>query len=100
MSPVSGEEVRKDRPEDVLDFTLRLATGTRFMIVSPLSLKEGRTWAQQLEILTQQGFSRVIDTAGKPQLINDILASDEQRRHPVQRPQFLDAPDRSPRRRT
>ncbi len=78
MSPVSGEEVRKDRPEDVLDFTLRLATGTRFMIVSPLSLKEGRTWAQQLEILTQQGFSRVIDTAGKPQLINDILASDEQ----------------------
>lgn len=35
ISPISGEEVRKDRPEDVLDFTLRLATGTRFMVVSP-----------------------------------------------------------------
>ncbi len=77
ISPISGEEVRKDRPEDVLDFLVSQPTGERFMVVSPLHLKAGRTWEQQLEILTQQGFSRIIGPSGKPELIGDLLASDQ-----------------------
>ena len=85
ISPISGEEVRKDRPEDVLDFLLTQPTGARFMVVSPLNLKAGRTWEQQLEILTQQGFSRVIGSSGKPELIADLLASD-QKEGPLKNP--------------
>lgn len=77
ISPISGEEVRKDRPEDVLDFLRHQPGGTRFLVSSPLKLKAGRTWNQQLELLTQQGFSRVIGPSGSPERISDILSQSE-----------------------
>ena len=65
ISPISGEEVRKDRPDDVLAFASQLEPNTRFMVGSPLTIKEGRNWHQQAELLLQQGFSRVIDRDGE-----------------------------------
>ena len=48
-SPVSGQEVTKDTPQDVVDKVLSFAEGTKVMIVAPVSPTEGRTLQQQLE---------------------------------------------------
>ncbi len=76
ISPVSGEPVKKDRPEDVLDRLRALEAGIRFLVVAPIHKKSDRTWAQQLEILQQQGFSRVMDASGHAHAIADAIASD------------------------
>lgn len=64
FSPISGEEVKRDTPEDVLQALLQQPEGRRFYIVSKISEREGRTRKQQLELLVQQGFSRVLSPDG------------------------------------
>lgn len=59
-SPVSGKEVKRHSVTDVVDHVLALPEGTRVLICSPLHIPEGRTLSMQLEILLQQGFTRVI----------------------------------------
>lgn len=73
ISPISGEEVRKDRPDDVLAFASQLEPSTRFMVGAPLTIKEGRNWHQQAELLLQQGFSRVIDRDGETHMLSELL---------------------------
>ena len=75
ISPISGEPVKKDRPEDVLDRLQALEANIRFLVVAPIHKKADRTWAQQLEILQQQGFSRVMDASGQAHAIADAIAS-------------------------
>lgn len=58
-SPVSGVEVRRDSVSDVVDFITGLPEGTAVYLLAKIDVTEGRTLAEQLEILTQQGFSRV-----------------------------------------
>lgn len=78
VSPISGEIVKKDRPEDVLNRLEALEAGQRFLVVAPIRKKADRTWAQQLEILQQQGFSRVMDTNGAALAIADAIQSPSQ----------------------
>jgi excinuclease ABC subunit A len=59
-SPISGEEVKRDKPEDVLGKIQNKPDDSRFMIVSPLIVKENRSRIKQLELLLQQGFSRIL----------------------------------------
>jgi excinuclease ABC subunit A len=73
FSPVSGKEVKRDRVSDVVDFVLGRGDSERFMIVAPLTQREDRTTEQQLELLNQQGFSRVL-VKGDAQLIEDVLS--------------------------
>jgi excinuclease ABC subunit A len=72
FSPVSGKEVKRDRTTDVVDAILTRNKEARFMVIAPLIAREDRTRTQQLELLAQQGFSRVLTSKG-PQLIEDIL---------------------------
>lgn len=58
ISPLSGEEVKKHRPEDVLDYLATLDGGQRMLIKCPLLL-HGRSLEQQLGILEQQGYARL-----------------------------------------
>lgn len=58
-SPLSGEEVRSHTPEDVVNYILTYPSGTRLMLLFPLIVSEGRTLSQQLEVLVQQGYSRL-----------------------------------------
>lgn len=58
FSPVSGEEVKKHQIEDVLDYLKGLDPKTRILLKAPLHLHD-RSLKQQLEILEQQGFSRL-----------------------------------------
>lgn len=59
FSPVSGQEVRQHSVTDVVDKALTYHEGTRIAVTAPLSVPEGRTLAQHLEILRKGGYSRL-----------------------------------------
>jgi excinuclease ABC subunit A len=59
-SPVSGSRVRKDTVSDVVDFVLQLPEGERFMVLCPLVIKQKRTLKEELKILLQKGFTRIV----------------------------------------
>jgi excinuclease ABC subunit A len=59
FSPISGDEVKKHTVEDVIAAAQRYAEGTRIAVVAPISLPEGRTWRQHLEILLKGGYTRL-----------------------------------------
>jgi excinuclease ABC subunit A len=59
ISPVSGQEVRKQEVQDVVDFIFRYPEGTRIYLYTPIEFAAGRTLTQELDILQQKGYSRV-----------------------------------------
>ena len=59
-SPVSGVQVTRHSVDDVTEFALTLEAGTEIRMMTPLLLKSGRDLAQQLHVLMQQGFSRLV----------------------------------------
>lgn len=74
FSPISGQEVKKHDTDDIVKQVLQYAEGTRFMVLAPLHIVEGRTMAQQLEMYLQEGYSR-ISRADEVIRIEDLLAS-------------------------
>ena len=58
-SPVSGEEVKKHSTEDVVKKMLEFSSGTKFVVMAPLIVPEGRTVEQQLKASILQGYSRI-----------------------------------------
>lgn len=59
-SPVSGNLVTRHTVTDVVDFVLSLPEGQMVMLLAPLNLKPGRNLEDQLKVLMQQGFSRLM----------------------------------------
>ncbi|WP_347841514.1 excinuclease ABC subunit UvrA [uncultured Draconibacterium sp.] len=70
ISPVSGQVVSRNSVTDVVDFVNGFEEGTRLIIAAPLAAKNGRTMLQEIELLMQQGFSRI-------ETDNEILRIDE-----------------------
>lgn len=58
-SPVSGQEVKKNSTEDIVNCAMSFSEGTKFVVLAPLRLVEGRTLRKQLEMEIQQGFVRL-----------------------------------------
>ncbi len=58
-SPVSGKIVKRQTVSDVVSFIFSFKAGLRAAITAPLNLKPGRTLKEHLQLLLQQGFSRV-----------------------------------------
>ncbi len=58
-SPVSGQLVKRHKVSDVVDLIMSLTENTRVVIYSPLVLSKERKLKDQLNIILQQGFSRV-----------------------------------------
>ena len=75
-SPVSGDEVKRHTPEDVVKCSLTFAKGTKFMILAPLHVVEGRSVEKQLEMYIKEGYSRMY-VNGDVVRIEDILAGDK-----------------------
>ena len=69
-SPISGQLVKKQNTEDIIECTRQYSEGTRFVIVAPLIVREGRTLQKQLEIERQQGYARLW-------INNDAVAIDD-----------------------
>lgn len=58
-SPVSGQEVKKHTTEDIISCIKQYGEGTRFVVLSPIHIAEGRSLEQQLKMYVQEGFARV-----------------------------------------
>lgn len=58
-SPVSGEEVKKHSVEDVVKCMLQYEDGIRYIVLIPVSVSEGQTLKEELDLDMQQGFSRI-----------------------------------------
>lgn len=74
-SPISGEEVKRHTPEDVIHCIMGFSKGTKFMMLSPLHVVEGRTLKKQLEMYMQEGYSRLYKE-GEVLRIEDLLNED------------------------
>ena len=59
FSPVSGEEVKKHSTEDVVQKMLEFSRGTKFVLMAPLIIPEGRTVEVQLKASVLQGYNRI-----------------------------------------
>lgn len=59
VSPISGREVHKDTVADVVHCALSYSAGTRFTLLAPLLVPQGRSLAEQLATLLKQGVSRL-----------------------------------------
>lgn len=73
-SPVSGSQVKKHTVEDVVQCMLSYPEGTRFTLLTPIFLREGRSLQEQLDIDLKQGFNRV-ELDGETMRIDELLAS-------------------------
>ena len=59
FSPISGNEVKVHTVEDVIKCTQQYSEGTKFAILAPLVINEGRSLEIQLNMELQQGYSRI-----------------------------------------
>ena len=59
FSPVSGEEVKHHSVEDVIEKVMSYSEGTKFCILAPLHIVEGRSVQNQLEMEMQEGYARI-----------------------------------------
>ena len=58
-SPISGAEVKVNDTEDILNCVHNYSDGTKYALLSPISIINGRTISKQLEMYVQEGYSRV-----------------------------------------
>ena len=58
-SPISGDEVKCHSVKDVSDYVLSLNIGLAFYILAPITIEKNKSFFETIEIIQQQGFSRV-----------------------------------------
>ena len=76
ISPVSGEAVKQHTAEDVLKHLLSYPEGTKCVLLAPITIPDDRSLLQHIEILQQQGFSR-IEYKEQISTISEILTQPE-----------------------
>ena len=60
FSPVSGNEVKKDTVTDVIAHVKTFALESKWLLLSPIHLEQGRQLEDKLKVLLQQGFARIL----------------------------------------
>ncbi|MBD5282487.1 MAG: excinuclease ABC subunit UvrA [Bacteroides sp.] len=75
FSPVSGEEVKKHSVADIVRAASALPESTRIAVVAPLTVPDGRSARQHLEVLLKGGYTRLVHN-GKFEDIEQIIAAD------------------------
>jgi len=58
-SPISGDEVKKDTVSDVTNYVKSFPEEEKMLLLSPIHLEEGRELKEKLNVLLQQGYSRI-----------------------------------------
>lgn len=72
-SPVSGNLVKKNNVSDVVDYINALPANTKVLLLAPLHFHKARTLKEELNVLLQKGFNRIV-FAGKMERIEDVIA--------------------------
>ncbi len=75
-SPISGEVVRKHEAEDVVKAALEFPDETKLLILTQVSVSEGKTIQDELQSLLKQGFSRV-EVNDETYKIQELIDSDK-----------------------
>ncbi len=75
ISPVSGQEVKKDDVADVVKAMVNLTPGDKVLLLVPFRQHANRDVKEELNILVQKGFSRMYNNQ-EILRIEDILDSD------------------------
>lgn len=70
-SPISGKEVKRDTVTSLVDIINKRDTGTKFLISTPLIIKEKRSQKQELNALLSKGYTRILSD-GKLIFIEEI----------------------------
>ena len=73
FSPISGKEVQKHSVDYVVAEIESLPAGTRAQILCPIVKNKTRDWKEELSIILQKGFSRMV-VEEKVIKIEDLLA--------------------------
>src|SRR5699024_3102372 len=76
ISPISGNEVKKNTVSDVIDYIKTFPNRTKLLLLAPVIVEEGRTVQEKIEILAKQGYSR-IQVNGKVQRIDEASLEKE-----------------------
>jgi excinuclease ABC subunit A len=83
ISPVSRKVVKRDTVADVLQFISAQKTGTRLLLLAPLKRNPRKNLREQLELLMQQGFTRIL-VKGEVLRIDEFLQTRFADKIPVQ----------------
>lgn len=59
-SPFSGREVKKNTVSDVITDVKKLEPNSKWLLLAPIHLEEGRQLEDKLKVLLQQGFARIL----------------------------------------
>ncbi|MBF6640177.1 excinuclease ABC subunit UvrA [Flavobacterium sp. J49] len=60
FSPISGHEVKKDTVSDVVNAVKLFDLNSKWLLLSPIHLEQGRQLEDKLKVLLQQGFARIL----------------------------------------
>ncbi|MDD6891328.1 MAG: excinuclease ABC subunit UvrA [Bacteroidales bacterium] len=75
-SPVSGQVVKKDSPEDIVNCMRSYPKGTRYTVLTPLVPRDGRSPEEQLDMDVKEGFTR-LEVNGETVRIEDYTYRSE-----------------------
>ncbi len=59
-SPISNKEVKKDTVTDVINTVKEFPVDSKWLLLAPIHLEEGRALEDKLKVLLQQGFARIL----------------------------------------
>jgi len=76
ISPISGQEVKRDTVTSVVDTINNLPAPCRIMVACPLRMKKGRKLYDELNLLLSKGFARVL-VDGEVKFIEEMLPKQE-----------------------
>jgi excinuclease ABC subunit A len=82
ISPISGNEVKKDTVTDVVNKVKTFKIDSKWLLLAPIHLEEGRKLEDKLKVLLQQGFARI-------QIGNDTVRLDEINQHTLDNKDIL-----------
>jgi excinuclease ABC subunit A len=77
ISPISGKEVSKDTISDVVDYIFTLEESIRVMILAPFFLKQERKLAEEMKVLLQKGYTRIV-IDGEIKFLEELLDNKEE----------------------
>ena len=84
ISPISGQEVKKQDVQDVLEFIQKGKAGDKMVIIVPFKQQAKRDIQEELNILLQKGFARIYLRAGGVS-VNDKKAKSAESRSTILR---------------
>ncbi|WP_445452077.1 excinuclease ABC subunit UvrA [Flavobacterium sp. 25HG05S-40] len=82
FSPISGNEVKKDNVTDVIAKVKTFPIDSKWLLLSPIYLEEGRALEDKLKVLLQQGFARIL-------VDNEMVRLDEIKQHSLHNKDIL-----------